>query len=90
MSDYIRRGDAIKLLRGSAVAKYPASFSFGLFAAADEISKMPAAAVAPVVHGEWDKNADDDNIVYCDQCLMPQDMPTNYCSCCGARMDGES
>lgn len=43
---------------------------------------------AEVVHGRWGKNAESDNIVYCDQCLMPQDMPTSYCHHCGAKMDG--
>ena len=36
--------------------------------------------------GKWDKNHPDDNIVYCDQCYMPQDMPTPYCHSCGAEM----
>ena len=53
------------------------------------VNNIPDADVAPVVHGRWDKNAEGDNIVYCDQCLMPQDMPTPYCPNCGARMDGE-
>ena len=38
-------------------------------------------------HGRWDKNWSGDNIVYCDQCYMPQDMPTPYCPSCGAIMD---
>lgn len=49
----------------------------------------PAADVAPVVHGRWDMNAEGDNIVYCNQCAIPQDMPTPYCPHCGARMDGD-
>ena len=39
--------------------------------------------------GKWDKNHPDDNIVYCDQCYMPQDMPTPYCHSCGAEMRQE-
>lgn len=42
-----------------------------------------------VVHGRWDKNWSGDNIVYCNQCYMPQDMPTPYCASCGALMDLE-
>lgn len=36
--------------------------------------------------GKWDKNHPNDNIVYCDQCYMPQDMPTPFCHSCGAEM----
>lgn len=36
--------------------------------------------------GKWDKNHPSDNIVYCDQCYMPQDMPTQFCHSCGAEM----
>lgn len=39
--------------------------------------------------GRWDKNWSGDNIVYCDRCYMPQDMPTPYCPSCGADMRGE-
>ena len=39
--------------------------------------------------GKWVKNHQDDNIVYCDQCYMPQDMPTPFCHSCGAEMDLE-
>lgn len=41
--------EAIKLLRGKCVAKYPTTFSLGLFAAADELSKLPEADAVPVV-----------------------------------------
>lgn len=51
MAEYIEREAMLKVLRGSAVAKYPASFAMGLFAAADEASKQPAADVVEVRHG---------------------------------------
>ncbi|MBE6928047.1 MAG: hypothetical protein E7467_06120 [Ruminococcaceae bacterium] len=41
--------EAIKLLRGKCVAKYPTTFSFGLFAAADELAKLPTVDAVPVV-----------------------------------------
>ena len=47
MDEYIKREDAIKHLRGACIAKYPLSFSYGIFASADEISKLPTADVAP-------------------------------------------
>jgi hypothetical protein len=43
---------------------------------------------APVVHGRWEYNPDD-NIPYCNRCAMPQDVPTNYCASCGAKMDAK-
>lgn len=49
MADLIDRNDAIKLLRGEAVGKYPQSFYFGLFAAADEIRKLPTVDAVEVV-----------------------------------------
>lgn len=51
--EYIEREAVIRKLRGESVCKYPASFSYGLFAAADVVKKIPAADVAEVVHGEW-------------------------------------
>ena len=56
MADYIKREDALKLLRVSAVNKYPTSFYVGILAAAQEIENIPAADVAPVVHGRWEKH----------------------------------
>lgn len=52
------------------------------------VKAAPAADVSPVKHGRWDKNHPEDNIVYCDQCYIPQDMPTPFCHNCGAKMDG--
>jgi hypothetical protein len=49
MPRYIDLDDAIKHLRGACIAKYPLSFSCGIFASADEISKLPTADVAEVV-----------------------------------------
>jgi hypothetical protein len=45
MADYIKREDALKLLRVSAVNKYPNSFYVGMLAAAQEIENIPAADV---------------------------------------------
>ena len=53
------------------------------------LEEQPSVDAVPVVHGRWAKNWDGDNIVYCSQCYMPQDIPTPYCHSCGAKMDGE-
>ncbi len=53
------------------------------------IDDCPTVDAVEVVHGRWDKNWSGDNIVYCNQCYMAQDMPTPYCHSCGAKMDGD-
>ena len=53
------------------------------------IKSIPAADVAPVRHGRWERNSPDDIVVYCSQCMMPQDAPSKYCPSCGALMDKE-
>ena len=81
--------EAIKLLRGKCVAKYPTTFLVGLFAAADELSKLPEVDAKPVVHGQWEIDQR-----WCYECSVCKKgyvgMPkTNYCPNCGAKMDGE-
>ena len=48
------------------------------------------AELEQVRHGSWERNSPDDIVVYCSQCMMPQDAPSNYCPSCGARMDKEA
>jgi hypothetical protein len=79
MAEYIKR-EAVKRLVNN-------NFS-GLLAAIDSI---PAADVAPVVHGRWiyDKKA---QRPYCSVCKEyfygATNSPMSYCSNCGATMDG--
>lgn len=102
MAKYIERNALLKVLRGSAVAKYPASFAMGLFAAANEVSKLPAADVVPVVHGHWIPIKVPTGIellgikemvvgfIRCSECYMEFDVScewySHYCPNCGARM----
>ena len=101
MAEYISKEALLKVLRGSAVGKYPASFYMGLFAAASEVEKISAADVAPVRHGRWISLTECANAgVYCSVCnkkVYKEDyawsnkrikMRSNYCPNCGARMDG--
>ena len=50
--------DAVKLLRGKCVAKYPNSFLMGLLASATEIEQIPTVDAVEVVHGRWVKDGD--------------------------------
>lgn len=67
----------------------------------EEISKIPAADVAPVVHGRWihsryENCCDQFELVKCSQCSHEAYAMAfyvrggNYCPNCGARMDGDS
>lgn len=83
--------DAVRLLRGKCVAKYPNSFLLGLLAAASEIEGMPEAE--PVKHGRWVKA---DNLKpKCSVCgefhlySWPDHKKCNYCPSCGAKMNLE-
>lgn len=56
------------------------------------INGIPAADVAPVVHGMWETNSDRPDSLICSICKCGFDMwkhdPHNYCPNCGAKMDG--
>lgn len=92
---------AIKHLLEKAVAKFPASFYLGLFAAVDELKKLPAADVRPVVYGEWEIVEEKINEIpcggsiairhrRCSVCKQPMGFQKeNFCGNCGADMKGE-
>lgn len=86
MAEYIGRGTAISKLTALEVIE-PAST---LADARRLLAEMPGADVAPVVHGRWmpfhSKTAGD--MQYCSACKIGFDAKTNYCPCCGAKMDG--
>ena len=94
MTDYIRRTDAVKiaekygLANGSVLGRHTGLAD----CIARDISGLPAADVAEVVHGEWETNSDRPDSLICSVCKCGFDMwkhdPHNYCPNCGARMDG--
>lgn len=55
---------------------------------------IPAADVAPVVHGMWETNSDRPDTLICSICKCGFDMwkhdPHNYCPNCGSKMDLEA
>ena len=57
-----------------------------------DIENVPAADVAPVVHGQWKTNSDRPDTLICSICKCGFDMwkhdPHNYCPNCGTKMDG--
>lgn len=60
------------------------------YAAEQLLDEIPAADVAPVVHGRWvpfhSEAAGD--IQYCSACEIGFAAKTDYCPTCGAKMDG--
>lgn len=49
------------------------------------IEALPAADVAPVVHGKWIKGPSNP---YCSECFVECRDETPFCPNCGAMMDG--
>ena len=89
MPEYIEREAALRAILGQPPdAHYPGWY-------ADSIKAVPAADVAPVVHGEW-IFVDNDETGYqvkCSHCGTEFTFPakkhlTKHCPECGAKMDG--
>ena len=93
MTDYISREAALEITTRTC-GDYAAAFA--------EIRKLPAADVAPVVHGQWIGEGDGyaDGVLVCDvwHCSVcdytiddgtdnPECLP-KHCPNCGAKMDG--
>lgn len=79
MAEYIER----------AVAVSQANFIHGrwddVYVSAATLMAMPAADVAPVVHGRWIKGPSNP---YCSECFVECRGETPFCPNCGAKMDG--
>ena len=102
MTDYIKRTDAVKiaekygLANGSVLGRHTGLAD----CIARDISGLPAADVADVVHGEWLRSDDDWNSLTTIQCSLCSEewcfetdddvslLNYKYCPNCGARMDG--
>ena len=102
MTDYIKRTDAVKiaekygLANGSALGRHTGLAD----CIARDISGLPAADVAEVVHGEWLRSDDDWNSLTTIQCSLCSEewffetdddvslLNYKYCPNCGAKMDG--
>ena len=83
MPEYISREAAISAIIGAHPdAHYPDWY-------AAILAKLPAADVAPVVHGRWDISKGPlGDMCKCSACGSLPSLPTKFCPYCGARMDG--
>ena len=91
MAEYIERETAIAIIMSEPPdAHYPHWY-------ADKIKDIPAADVAPVVHGRWALLDECYNEgVYCSacqkkvykKCYANQKIKSKFCPHCGAKMDG--
>lgn len=96
MSDYIRRDDAVKIAEkyGLADGSVLGRHSGLADCIASEISDLPAADVAPVVHGQWKKVRESRSTWECSACGTKVGAffvgCSQYCYCCGAQMGGVS
>ena len=90
MTDYIKRTDAVKiaekygLANGSVLGRHTGLAD----CIASEISGLPAADVAEVVHGQWVDNGIPDSILSgCSVCGFTCGSSSFfYCPICGAKM----
>lgn len=91
MDEYIEREAAIRVVNGQS------SLTMTRISLIDSISNIPAADVAPVVHGRWigAPLCGNDNCK-CSECGSWHNIHANlrgeimqkYCPNCGAKMDG--
>ena len=94
MAEYIKRTDAVKiaekygLANGSVLGRHTGLAD----CIASEISCLPAANVAPVVHGRWEivVGSNGKEYMVCSCCRVSQNLTGvfTYCPNCGCRMDG--
>ena len=95
MDEYIRREDAIKCIEGQCVdgKMWGSDESEGTlieaYSAIDDLMEIPAADVALVRHGRWERTAD--GAALCTACkrkMNPSQYGYAFSSLCGAIMDG--
>lgn len=96
MAEYVKREAAIAYIREQSEECQKAFEELGgesgIYAdayndLAEDFYSIPAADVAPVVHGRWIHH--DDGVVTCSECGNAESSEGRYCSYCGARMDGD-
>lgn len=91
MADYIERPAAIESFENGEADVIEdwgdgCAFGFCLETIRDTLNALPAADVAPVVHGRWKRYGR--NLGECSNCGEIVNIRYNYCPNCGAKMDG--
>ena len=101
MSEYIEREAAIAKCREIVACKWnhiasPISWADAYEQFAEDIEEIQTADVAPVRHGQWEKQS---GLYSCSECgrTCPYDVQAdvieywvcNYCPNCGSKMDGD-
>ena len=99
MPEYIERDSLQAALKrkqcGPANKRYTEGWNDCLMRVKSMVSTAPAADVAPVVHGRWERDAEGD--WYCTNCNevvaicdsgRERTYRKPYCPNCGAKMDG--
>ena len=88
MTEYIERGAMDKALTTDAANdkdKNRRTWAKAICVLHD----LPAADVAPVVHGRWlFVDTDTEQFFLCNRCKKKEFWESNYCPNCGCRMDG--
>ena len=101
MADYIERGTGVSIFRAKANMAVLSDAAPYFEKAAQMLEKLPAADVAPVVRGVWEKEpssywrwtssgavAVTRTTYRCGLCGRGTAVKSNYCPNCGAKMDG--
>ena len=87
--EYIERNAAIAALKG-----LPFQWDVEDLAVYEAIEEVPTADVAPVIHGKWSLENDEEmpnfmfKLVICSACSEKANHTYNYCPNCGTKMDG--
>lgn len=97
MAEYIERAAIMEFpIRKDRCDKEHANehFIFGIESVLEYVENLPAADVAPVVHGRWVTHYRSGTTVaegYVSTCCdMWNNRKSDYCPNCGARMDGDA
>lgn len=88
MAEYIDKTACLSILRAKANMAVLLDAAPYFENAAQMLEKLPAADVAPVVHGRKIEDGDIGCFWLCSLCGECLPYGANYCPNCGARMDG--
>lgn len=96
MTEYIEREAALAKIEWLAELTGDSGREHGLRATIEVLQSIPAAEVAPVRHGRWERVFEDCDL--CHRCSLCKksglrdgneyEVLSDYCPNCGAKMDG--